>query len=277
MKISIKNLDYSYSGFNDEKNAIKDINLEINSNKRIAIVGHTGSGKSTLLKLIKGLLKKQMGEINIDGNIEDIGYIFQYPEHQIFETTIFKDIFYGLKKLKLNEKEIFERVEKILELVGLDKDYLHHSTLNLSGGEKRRVALAGVLIMQPQLLLLDEATVGLDPEGKEQLFKILLDWQKEDNKSFLFITHDMNDVLEYAEEVIVMDKGKLLYHTSPSDLFEKYSDKLESLGLELPECISFLNKLNQKLKNSIKISGDIKEESILKAIEEKIKYKRKEQ
>ena len=182
-----------------------------------------------------------------------------------------------LKKLKLNEKEILERVEKVLELVGLDKDYLYHSTLNLSGGEKRRVALAGVLVMQPQLLLLDEATVGLDPEGKEQLFKILLDWQKEENKSFLFITHDMNDVLEYAEEVIVMDKGKLLYHTSPSELFEKYSNKLESLGLELPECISFLNKLNQKLKKTIKISGDIKEESILKAIEEKIKYKRNEQ
>ena len=275
MKISLKNIGYEYPTFENNKNGIYDVSLEIDSHKRIAIVGHTGSGKSTLLKLIKGLLKKQTGEINIDGKIEDIGYIFQYPEHQIFETTIFKDISYGLKKL--NEKEILERVEKILELVGLDKDYLHHSTLNLSGGEKRRVALAGVLIMQPQLLLLDEATVGLDPEGKEQLFKILLDWQKKENKSFLFITHDMNDVLEYAEEVIVMDKGKLLYHTSPFELFEKYSDKLESVGLELPECISFLNKLNQKLKNPIKISGDIKEESILKVIEEKIKYKRKEQ
>ena len=275
MKISLKNIGYEYPAFENNRNGISDVSLEIDSHKRIAIVGHTGSGKSTLLKLIKGLLKKQRGEINIDGKIEDIGYIFQYPEHQIFETTIFKDISYGLKKL--NEKEILERVEKVLELVGLDKDYLHHSTLNLSGGEKRRVALAGVLVMQPQLLLLDEATVGLDPEGKEQLFKILLDWQKEEKKSFLFITHDMNDVLEYAEEVIVMDKGKLLYHTSPSELFEKYSDKLESLGLELPECISFLNKLNQKLKNPIKISGDIREESILKVIEEKIKYKRNEQ
>ena len=275
MKISLKNVGYEYPTFENNKNGIYYVSLEIDSHKRIAIVGHTGSGKSTLLKLIKGLLKKQTGEINIDGKIEDIGYIFQYPEHQIFETTIFKDISYGLKKL--NEKEILERVEKVLELVGLDKDYLHHSTLNLSGGEKRRVALAGVLVMQPQLLLLDEATVGLDPEGKEQLFKILLDWQKEVNKSFLFITHDMNDVLEYAEEVIVMDKGKLLYHTSPFELFEKYSNKLESLGLELPECISFLNKLNQKLKVPIKIDGDIKEEGILKAIEEKIKYKRKEQ
>ena len=275
MKISLKNVGYEYPTFENNKNGIYDVSLEIDCHKRIAIVGHTGSGKSTLLKLIKGLLKKQKGQINIDGKIEDIGYIFQYPEHQIFETTIFKDISYGLKKL--NEKEVFGRVENVLELVGLNKDYFHHSTLNLSGGEKRRVALAGVLIMQPQLLLLDEATVGLDPEGKEQLFKILLDWQKEENKSFLFITHDMNDVLEYAEEVIVMDKGKLLYHTSPFELFEKYSDKLESLGLELPECISFLNKLNQKLKNPIKISGDIKEESILKVIEEKIKYKRKEQ
>ena len=114
-------------------------------------------------------------------------------------------------------------------------------------------------------------------KGILDFLKILLDWQKEENKSFLFITHDMNDVLEYAEEVIVMDKGKLLYHTSPSELFEKYSNKLESLGLELPECISFLNKLNQKLKVPIKISEDIKEESILKVIEEKIKYKRKEQ
>lgn len=277
MKISLKNVGYEYPTFENNKNGIYYVSLEIDSHKRIAIVGHTGSGKSTLLKLIKGLLKKQTGEINIDGKIEDIGYIFQYPEHQIFETTIFKDISYGLKKLKLNEKEILLKVENVLNLVGLDKNYLHHSTLNLSGGEKRRVALAGVLVMQPQLLLLDEATVGLDPEGKEQLFKILLDWQKEVNKSFLFITHDMNDVLEYAEEVIVMDKGKLLYHTSPFELFEKYSNKLESLGLELPECISFLNKLNQKLKVPIKIDGDIKEEGILKAIEEKIKYKRNEQ
>ena len=125
MKISIKNLGYSYSVFNDEKNAIKDVSLEINSNKRIAIVGHTGSGKSTLLKLIKGLLKNQTGEINIDGKIEDIGYIFQYPEHQIFETTIFKDVSFGLKKLKLSEKDLTERVEKALQLVGLNKDYLH--------------------------------------------------------------------------------------------------------------------------------------------------------
>ena len=277
MKISLKNVGYEYPTFENNKNGIYNVSLEINNHKRIAIVGHTGSGKSTLLKLIKGLLKNQTGEINIEGKIEDIGYIFQYPEHQIFETTIFKDISYGLKKLKLNEKEILLKVENVLNLVGLDKNYLHLSTLNLSGGEKRRVALAGVLIMQPQLLLLDEATVGLDTEGKKQLFKILLDWQKEENKSFLFITHNMNDVLEYAEEVIVIDKGKLLYHTNPSELFEKYSDKLESLGLELPECISFLNKLNQKLKNPIKISGNIKEESILKTIEEKMKCKRKEQ
>ena len=271
MKISLKNVGYEYPTFENNKNGIYDISLEIKSHKRIGIVGHTGSGKSTLLKLIKGLLKKQTGEINIDGKIEDIGYIFQYPEHQIFETTIFKDISYGLKKLKLNEKEILERVKKVTELVGLNKDYLHHSTLNLSGGEKRRLALAGVLIMRPQLLLLDEATVGLDPEGKEQLFKILLTWQKAENKSFLFITHDMNDILEYAEEVIVMDKGKLLYHTSPSILFEKYSNKLESLGLELPECMNFLNKLNQNLKEPIKIQGIMKEENILKAIKNRIK------
>ncbi|MDC7954235.1 ATP-binding cassette domain-containing protein [Fusobacterium simiae] len=270
MKILLKNVGYEYPTFENNKNGIQNISLEINSHKRIGIVGHTGSGKSTLLKLIKGLLKKQTGEINIEGKIEDIGYIFQYPEHQIFETTIFKDISYGLKKLKLNEKEILKRVEKVMELVGLNRDYLHRSTLNLSGGEKRRVALAGVLIMQPQLLLLDEATVGLDPEGKEQLFKILLAWQKEENRSFLFITHDMNDILEYAEEVIVMDKGKLLYHTNPSTLFEEYSDKLESLGLELPECISFLNKLNQNLKEPIKIQGIMKEENILKAISEKV-------
>lgn len=270
MKISLKNVGYEYPTFENNKNGVYDVSLEIDSHKRIAIVGHTGSGKSTLLKLIKGLLKKQSGEINIEGKIENIGYIFQYPEHQIFETTIFKDIAYGLKKLKLNEKEILEKVENILNLVGLDKDYLHHSTLNLSGGEKRRVALAGVLVMQPQLLLLDEATVGLDPEGKEQLFKILLNWQREENKSFLFITHDMNDILKYAEDVIVMDRGKVLYHTSPSILFEKYSDKLENLGLELPECISFLNKLNQKLEIPIKICGDMKEENILLSIKEKL-------
>lgn len=273
MKISIKNLCYSYSVFNDEKNAIKDINLEINSNKRIAIVGHTGSGKSTLLKLIKGLLKNQTGEISIDGKIEDIGYIFQYPEHQIFETTIFKDVAFGLKKLKLNEKDLTERVEKALQLVGLDKDYLHRSTLNLSGGEKRKVALAGVFIMENQLLLLDEATVGLDPESKNELFKILLNWQKENNSGFIFSSHGMNDVLNYAEEVIVMSEGKVLYHTKPSELFEKYSDSLESLGLVLPKSIDFLNRLNKNLKNPLKFENEIKEEDILKVIEERLTNK----
>ena len=270
-----------------ERTALSKITLTIEEGVLTAIAGHTGSGKSTLVQHLNGILHPTQGSVMVDGQdlaAKDktaitarrrVGMVFQYPEHQIFETTIFKDISYGLKKLKLNEKEILLKVENVLNLVGLDKNYLYLSTLNLSGGEKRRVALAGVLIMQPQLLLLDEATVGLDPEGKKKLFKILLDWQKEENKSFLFITHDMNDVLEYAEEVIVIDKGKLLYHTNPSELFEEYSDKLESLGLELPECISFLNKLNQKLKNPIKTSGDIKEESILKIIEEKIKYKRK--
>lgn len=273
MKISIKNLSYSYSGFNDEKNAIKDINLEINSNKRIAIVGHTGSGKSTLLKLIKGLLKHQTGEISIDGKTEDIGYIFQYPEHQIFETTILKDVSFGLKKLKLSEKDLTERVEKTLQLVGLDKDYLHRSTLNLSGGEKRKVALSGVFIMENQLLLLDEATVGLDPESKNELFKILLNWQKENNSGFIFSSHDMNDVLNYAEEVIVMSEGKVLYHTKPSELFEKYSASLESSGLVLPKSIDFLNRLNKILKNPLKFENEIKEEDILKAIEERLENK----
>ena len=199
MKISLKNVGYEYPTFENNKNGIYNVSLEIDSHKRIAIVGHTGSGKSTLLKLIKGLLKKQTGEININGKIEDIGYIFQYPEHQIFETTIFKDVAFGLKKLKLSEKDLIERVEKVLQLVGLDKDYLHRSTLNLSGGEKRKVALAGVFIMENQLLLLDEATVGLDPESKNELFKILLNWQKESNSGFIFSSHDMNDVLNYAE------------------------------------------------------------------------------
>ncbi len=153
MKISLKNVGYEYPTFENNKNGIYDVSLEIDSHKRIAIVGHTGSGKSTLLKLIKGLLKKQTGEISIDGKIEDIGYIFQYPEHQIFETTIFKDVAFGLKKLKLSEKDLTERVEKALQLVGLGKDYLHRSTLNLSGGEKRKVALAGVFIMENQLFL----------------------------------------------------------------------------------------------------------------------------
>jgi len=229
MKISIKNLCYSYSGFNDEKNAIKDVSLEINSNKRIAIVGHTGSGKSTLLKLI-----------------------------------------FGLKKLKLSEKDLTERVEKALQLVGLNKDYLHRSTLNLSGGEKRKVALAGVFIMENQLLLLDEATVGLDPESKNELFKILLNWQKENNSGFIFSSHDMNDVLNYAEEVIVMSEGKVLYHTKPSELFEKYSDFLESLGLILPKSIDFLNRLNKNLKNPLTFENEIREEDILKAIEERL-------
>lgn len=250
MKIYLKNVTYHYPNSALSDYGIEDVSFEISSNKKIVIVGETGSGKSTLLKLIKGLLSPNSGSIEYDGVTQkDLAYLFQYAEHQIFETSIYRDVSFSLRKLKLEEKEMLSRVEKILELLGLDKSFLYRSTLNLSGGEKKRVALAGILINNPDLLLLDEPTVGLDSLGKEQLFKILLNWQAQDkNRSYIFISHDMNDVLEYADEIIVMHEGKLLYHMEVSEFFQNNLDILEEISLELPESIKFLNKLNNKLE-----------------------------
>ncbi|MBQ3437740.1 MAG: ATP-binding cassette domain-containing protein, partial [Fusobacterium sp.] len=276
MKILLKNVSYHYSDFSDD--GVEDISLEISSNKKVAIVGETGSGKSTLLKLLKGLLKIDNGNIFYETFEKPlkIAYLFQYVEHQIFETTVYRDIAYSLKKTKLNENEILKKVEEVLELVGLNTSYLHRSSLTLSGGEKKRVAMAGILIDKPDFMLLDEPTVGLDSKGKEKLFKILSEWQAENKKrTFIFVSHDMNDVLEYADEIIVMHKGRVLYHMEVGEFFTKHGEILENIGLELPESMKFLNVLNSKLEEKINIENKISEKAILNIIEERLKNKKR--
>lgn len=213
----------------------------------------------------------------MDFSQAEIGYLFQYPEHQIFEPNIYKEISYGARKRKWKEEVILEKAKEVLTLVGLDQTYLSRSSFHLSGGEKRRIALASVLITDPELLILDEATVGLDSKGKKQLFEIILKWQKKNKRSLLFITHHMDDVLDYAEEVLVMKEGKILSHTTPSLLFQQHSSSLENLGLVLPTRVQFLNQLNQKLSEKLEIHGNLTEENILAVLEEKSQNKGKKE
>ncbi len=281
MNILFKNVDYVYLSNTDMTEAVQGINLEISGNKIISVIGHTGSGKSTLSKLMKGLISPQSGSIIINGEkrqyiknklsiAKDIGLVFQYPEHQIFETTVYKDISYGPRKLGWNEQQILEKTEYILNLLGLKSDYLHRSTLALSGGEKRRVAIAGVLIMEPNILILDEPTAGLDPRGKSIILKSILEWQQKERRTVIFITHNMDDVLEYSDEVIVMHKGRLKYHSTPSFLFTNYADELNELDLDIPECIKLLKLFNKYTDTPINIDKRICEQTIFEAIEQRI-------
>ena len=245
MKISLKNVGYEYLTFENNKNGIYDVSLEIDSHKRIAIVGHTGSGKSTLLKLIKGLLKKQRGQINIDGKIEDIGYIFQYPEHQLFEIDVLSDVCFGPLNQGLSKEEAIERAKSALTLVGLDESFYKKSPFELSGGQKRRVAIAGVLAMNPEVLILDEPTAGLDPKGREEILGKISELRKSRNITIILVSHSMEDVAKYADKILVLSKGELVLNGTPKEVF-RHIDLLESIGLRAPEVSYIIRELREK-------------------------------
>ncbi|WP_027625108.1 energy-coupling factor transporter ATPase [Clostridium lundense] len=267
MSIKIENLTHIYmKGTPFEKKAIDNVTLEIKDGEFIALIGHTGSGKSTLIQHINGLLKPDSGKIIIDNvditskNVKlsairkKVGLVFQYPEYQLFEETIEKDIAFGPKNLGLSEEEISSRIKRAMNIVGLDYEkYKDKSPFELSGGQKRRVAIAGVVAMEPQVLILDEPTAGLDPKGRDDILSNISDLHREYNMTIILVSHSMEDVAKLASRILVMHHGKCILDGEPINIFREI-DTLESVGLAVPQVTYLTKKLRDKGFN---ISGDI--------------------
>lgn len=247
MGIIVNHVTYKYNPSTAmEKIALDDVSVEINEGEFLAIIGHTGSGKSTLVQHLNGLLKATEGGIYYDGvNIyskdysmkelrSNVGLVFQYPEHQLFETDVFTDVCFGPKNMGLEKKEIQLRAYAALKQVGLEDEYFYQSPFDLSGGQKRRVAIAGVLAMKPKYLVLDEPTAGLDPKGRDEMFELLKKIRKESNTTIILVSHFMEDVANYADRIVVMDHGKIVYDDVPEAVFE-HADELEKMGLSAPQ------------------------------------------
>lgn len=256
MSIQVKNLTHIYDpGLPTESVAIEDISFNIGDGSLVGIIGHTGSGKSTLLQHLNGLLRPTSGSIVVSGtditeagvsmvNIrKKIGLVFQYPEYQLFEETVAKDVAFGPKNLGLGEEEIDERVREAIELVGLDYDKVaEKSPLELSGGQKRRVAIAGVIAMRPEVLILDEPTAGLDPKAHRDVLKMVEDVHEKTGNITILVSHNMTDIARLADQVIVIDSGKLVADGTPEEVFAM-KEKLESVGLAVPHVTEFTETL----------------------------------
>lgn len=244
--IKAENLRHVYSaGTPFEKVAIEDINVEIDEGMLIGLIGHTGSGKSTFIQHLNGLLKPTSGKVFCDG--EDInasktatrdvrwkvGLVFQYPEHQLFEETVYSDIAFGPKNMGLSESEIDERVREAAGFVGVSEEQFSKSPLELSGGQKRRVAIAGVIAMRPKVLILDEPTAGLDPAGCEQILKNICDYRVSSGSTVILVSHSMDDVARIADRLVVFSKGKICLDGTPEEVFSK-PEELLGIGLSVP-------------------------------------------
>lgn len=255
MSIVMQNMCYWYSkGTPFEKQAIADINLEIKSGEFVGIIGHTGSGKSTLVQHINGLLLPSSGSITVNGlNLlekgnalkqvrRQVGLVFQYPEHQLFEETVYKDIAYGPKNQGLDEAEIDQRVREAAESVGLDEDVLFRSPFELSGGQKRRVAIAGVLAMDPKILVLDEPAAGLDPRGRDEFYGEIQELHHRKKITVILVSHSMEDIALLVERIIVMNQGHVEMDGAPGKVFQK-SERLEEIGLTVPQVTLLMKRL----------------------------------
>ena len=256
MSIVLKDVGYVYSiGSSDEKTALHDINLDIKENELIGIVGHTGSGKSTLIQMLNGLEKPTQGTVYFHGkDISDkdfvmkelrskVGLVFQYPEYQIFEEDVYKEIAFGPKQMGLDEAEIDKRIRKSMEFVGLSFDeFSKKSPFDLSGGQKRRVAIASIIAMEPQVLILDEPCAGLDPKGRDTILNLIKEYQSQMGNTVLFVSHSMEDVAKLCKKVIVMNKGKLAFCGSVNEVYS-HGDELKKMGLNVPEITDIFLKL----------------------------------
>jgi len=276
MSIKIENLTYIYMPKTPfEKKAIDEVSLEIKQGEFVALIGHTGSGKSTLIQHINGLLKPTSGKLLIDDiditqknvkltNIrKKVGLVFQYPEYQLFEETIEKDIAFGPRNLGLDNDEINKRVQRAMKIVGLDyQSYKDMSPFEISGGQKRRVAIAGVIAMEPKILILDEPTAGLDPKGRDDILGKILDLYNENDMTIILVSHSMEDVAKVANRIVVMDNGKCILDGTPQKIFREV-EILESVGLAVPQVTYLIRELRNKgfnLSSDIFTIGKAKEE-----------------
>ena len=245
-EIKVCGLTHIYSADTPfEKIAIEDVNVTIPHGQLVGLMGHTGSGKSTFIQHLNGLLKPSKGTVEVDGSDinasktatkearSKVGLVFQYPEYQLFEETVYKDIAFGPGNMKLSEKEIDDRVREAADLVGISEEYFEKSPLELSGGQKRRVAIAGVIAMRPGVLVLDEPTAGLDPSGCEQILETIQDYRRRTGSTVIIVSHSMDDVARLADRLVVFNKGHVCYDGTPEEVFS-HAEELKEIGLDVP-------------------------------------------
>ena len=266
MAVEIKNLNYIYGQDTVfEQYALKNVNLSIADGEFIGLIGHTGSGKSTLTQHLNGLLKASSGDILYNGESiykegysmkalrSKVGLVFQYPEHQLFEVDVLSDVCFGPKNQGLSQEEIEKRAKEALSLVGLDESFYEQSPFELSGGQKRRVAIAGVLAMKPEVLILDEPTAGLDPKGRDDILGLIADLHKKQGMTIILVSHSMEDVAKYVSRLVVMNHGEKTYDGAPKEVFRHYKE-LESMGLAAPQITYVVQALRQR---GIPVSEDV--------------------
>lgn len=276
MSIIIKNLSFTYSRKSPyEKKALDNINLQIEEGEFVGIIGHTGSGKSTFIQHLNGLVKVQEGEVDVfDIKLTNakrpkpdlrklranVGMVFQYPEYQLFEYSVEKDVAFGPKNLKLSKEEIDIRVKEAITLVGLDFESIRgRSPFELSGGQKRRVAIAGIIAMRPKVLILDEPTAGLDPQGKEQILNLIVKLKEVCSPTIIIISHDIDEITRFASRIVVFNEGRIEYDTPMKELFE-HKQHLKEIGLDIPQAIKIATALEErgiKLDRNIVSTNDL--------------------
>lgn len=256
MSIKLENISYQYRDSSRRK-ALFNVSLEIKPGEFIGIVGHTGSGKSTLIQHLNGLLKPDEGKVLFDGSdiyqegysLKElrgkVGLSFQYPEHQLFEVTVFEDVCFGPKNLGLSQEEVKGRAREALQMVGMDEKYYEKSPFELSGGQKRRVAIAGILAMHPQYFILDEPTAGLDPIGRDKILELLKRLHEDQGITIILVSHSMEEIANYVDRILVMDQGCLLYDDVPEEVF-RHKEKLEEIGLAVPFYMYLMEDLRER-------------------------------
>ena len=258
MSIALEHVNYIYSpGTAYEKRALNDISLEIGQGQFVGIIGHTGSGKSTLIQHLNGLMKATSGDILYDGQSiyaegydmrklrSQVGLVFQYPEHQLFEVDVISDVCFGPKNQGLSEEESEKNAREALELVGFPEKYYKQSPFELSGGQKRRVAIAGVLAMKPKVLILEAPTAGLDPKGRDEILDQIAKLHKETGMTVVLVSHSMEDVARYVDRIIVMNKGEKMLDSTPKEVFRHYKE-LEEVGLAAPQVTYVMHDLKDR-------------------------------